>query len=106
VVRIDTVALPEGLGLQSQALCEYLAAAGVRHRAAELLGVDRVSGAVQLGLGVAGLLVSPMAELVGLLASSVAVGAAGRLWDDSPAGREGAVAGRRELWQRCPCRYR
>jgi hypothetical protein len=51
---------------------------GVEHRAAELLGVDRLGGVIQLGLGVAGLFVSPKAALVGLLLAGVGVGAAGK----------------------------
>jgi tetratricopeptide (TPR) repeat protein len=92
-VSIAGGSLPDGAALQTQVLRGCFAEAVVRHRAVELLGVDRLGGVVQLGLGVGGLVVtSPFGALVGMLAASVAVGAAGRVWDDSPAGQEGAVA--------------
>ena len=84
--------LPEGLGLQALELRELFDEARVEHRVAELLGVDRLGGVIQLGLGVAGLFVSPLAALVGLLLAGVGVGAAGKVWDNSPAGQEGMVA--------------
>jgi hypothetical protein len=46
----------------------------------------------QLGLGVAGLFVSPLAALVGLLLAGIGAGAAGKVWDSSLAGQEGMVA--------------
>ena len=55
----------------------------------ELLGVDRLGGATQFGLSVAGLFVSPLATLVGLLLAGIGVSAAGKVWDDSLAGQEG-----------------
>jgi hypothetical protein len=92
VVRVPGRELPDGLGLQALKLRQLFSEARVEHRVAELLGVDRLGGVVQLGLGVAGLFVSPLAALVGLLLAGVGVGAAGRAWDDSPAGQEGVVA--------------
>ena len=84
--------MPDGLGLQALELRELFSEARVEHRVAELLGVDRLGGVTQLGLGVAGLFVSPLAALVGLLLAGVGVGAAGKVWDDSLAGQEGMVA--------------
>ena len=92
VVRIPGAALSDGLGLQALELRELFSEARVRHRAAELLGVDRLGSATQLGLGVAGLFASPLATLVGLLLAGVGVGAASKVWDDSLAGQEGLVA--------------
>ena len=92
VVRVPGAALPDGLGLQALELRELFSEARVKHRVAELLGVDRLGGVTQLGLGVAGLFVSPLATLVGLLLAGVGVGAAGKVWDDSLAGQEGMVA--------------
>ena len=45
-----------------------------------------------MGLGIGGLFVSGLAAAVGFLLAGVAVGAAGKAWDDSPAGQDGAVA--------------
>ena len=84
--------LGEGLAVQTQKLKELFSKVRFEHRAAELLGVDRLGGTIQLGLGVAGLFVTPLAALVGLLLASVGAGAASRVWDDSPAGQEGAIA--------------
>ncbi len=93
VVLIPGASLPPGQGLQAQALRDCFTNAQVTKRqVAELLGVDRLGGAIQLGLGVAGLFVSQLGALVGLLLAGVGVGAAGRVWDNSPAGQEGVVA--------------
>ena len=92
VVRVPGGALPDGLGLQALELRKLFSEARVEHRVAELLGADRLDGVIQLGLGVAGLFVSPLAALVGLLVASVGVGAAGKVWDASLAGQEGMVA--------------
>jgi tetratricopeptide (TPR) repeat protein len=92
LVSVQGASLPDGLGLQAQGLQKLFSEARVEHRVAQLLGVDRLGGAAQLGLGVAGLFVSPLAALVGLLLAGVGVGAAGRVWDDSLAGQEGMVA--------------
>ena len=43
-------------------------------------------------MGIGGLFVSPLAATTSLLFGASGVGAAGRLWDDTPAGHEGAVA--------------
>ena len=92
VVRVNGRELPDGLGLQAAVLRGVLAATGSRHRVTELLGLDRLAGGVQMGAGVGGLFVSGFAPLVGFLVAGVAVGAAGRVWDDSPAGQCGSVA--------------
>lgn len=92
VVRVPGAALPEGLGLQALELRKLFSDVRVEHRVAELLGVDRLGGVTQLGLGVAGLFVSPLAALVGLLLTGIGVGAAGKVWDDSLTGQEGMVA--------------
>jgi hypothetical protein len=92
VIRVPGRTLPDGLGLQALELQRLFAEAHVEHGVEELLGVDRLGGVIQLGLGVAGLFVSPLAALVGLLVGSVGVGAAGRAWDTTPAGQEGVVA--------------
>ena len=92
VVRISGAALPDGLGLQALELRKLFSEARVKHRIAELLGVDRLSSVTQLGLNVAGLFMSPLATLVGLLLAGVGVSAAGKEWDDSLAGQEGMVA--------------
>jgi tetratricopeptide (TPR) repeat protein len=91
-VRVAAGSLPDGAALQAEVLADCFAGAAVRHRAAELLGVDRLGGVVQFALGVAGLMTSAFGALLGMLAANIAVGAAARVWDDSPAGEEGAVA--------------
>ena len=90
-VSIAGGCLPDGKALQSQALRGCFARAAVRHRAAELLGVDRLGGVVQFALGVASLMTSAFGTLLGMLVASLAVGAADRVWDDSSAGEEGAI---------------
>jgi hypothetical protein len=94
VVHVPGAALPDGLGLQALELRKLFSEARVKHRIAELLGVDRLGGATQLGLGLASLtpFLSPLATQVGLLLAGVSVGVAGKVWDDSPGGQEGAVA--------------
>ena len=60
-------------------------------RVAELLGLDRLGG-IQMGLGVGGL-VRVRADRRGrFLVAGLAVAAAGKAWDDSPAGQDGALA--------------
>lgn len=92
VVRVPGASLPDGLGLQAEALRGLFSDARFEPSVAELLGVDRLGGAVQFGLGVAGLVPAPLLALAGLLLASVGVGAGIRVWDDRPAGKEGAVA--------------
>ena len=59
---------------------------------AKRLGLDRLGGITQIGVGMGGLFVSGLAAAVGFLVAGVAVGAAGNAWDDTPAGQDGAVA--------------
>jgi tetratricopeptide (TPR) repeat protein len=92
VLRIDGRKLPAGPGLQAEVLRDVLSGAGVRHRVAELLGLDRLAGGIQLGVGVGGLFVSGFAAGLGFVVAGMAAGAAGKVWDDSPAGQCGAVA--------------
>lgn len=51
IVRVNGRELPEGTGLQAAALRQCLAGAARSHRAAELLGMDRAGGVVQMGSG-------------------------------------------------------
>ena len=92
IARINGRELPEGIGAQAAVLRDCLAEAGTRHRAAELLGLDRLGGVTQMGIGVGALFVSGLAAAVGFLVAGVAVGAVGKAWDDSPAGQDGALA--------------
>ena len=92
VVLVEGKSLGEGLGMQTVKLNELFSKARFEPSVAELAGVDRLGGVTQLGLGVAGLFVTPLAALVGLLLASVGVAAAGRVWDDRPAGKEGVIA--------------
>jgi hypothetical protein len=92
IVRVNGRELPAGQGLQAAALRECLAQAADSHRVAELLGMDRLGGAVQMGIGIGGLFVSGLAAGVGFLLAGIAVAASGKAWDDSPGGQDGAVA--------------
>jgi tetratricopeptide (TPR) repeat protein len=92
VVPIAGMALPPDTGLQARVVQDLLAGAHVRHRAAELLGVDRAGGVLQLGLGVGGLFVSGLAATTSFLLAGMAANAGSRLWDGSLAGQEGGLA--------------
>jgi hypothetical protein len=92
IARVNGRELPGEPGVQAAVLRDCLAASAARHRAAELLGLDRLGGITQLGLGVGGLFVSGLAGAAGFLIAGLAVGAAGKVWDDSPAGQDGALA--------------
>ncbi len=83
---------PAGDAVQAVVLREALMTAAMRSRLAELLGLDVAAGRLQLGLGVGGLFVSGLAAAASVLIASLAVTAAGKAWDGSPAGEEGAVA--------------
>jgi hypothetical protein len=67
IARINGQKLPDGTGAQAQVLGNYLAKAATRHPVAELLGLDRLGGITQMGLGVGGLFVSGLAAAVGFL---------------------------------------
>ena len=92
LVQIDGKALPDDVGMQAKLVADLLSQATSHNRGAELLGLDRLGGKVQLGIGVGGLFASGLAAAVGFLVASVAVGAASTAWDTSPAGQEGALA--------------
>ena len=96
IARINGRKLPDEArpGAQAAVLRDCLAEAATRHQVAELLGLDRLGGVTQMGLGVGGLglFISGLAAAVGFLVAGVAVGAAGKAWDDSPAGQDGALA--------------
>jgi hypothetical protein len=78
LARVNAKELPGEAGPQAMVLREILAQAAMRHRVAELLGMDRLGGITQMGLGVGGLFVSGMAAAVGLLVMGVALSAAGK----------------------------
>jgi hypothetical protein len=84
--------LPENPGPQAAVLRDILAGAAVRHRVVELLGLDRAGGIAQIAFGVGGLFVSGLAAALGFLVAGVALSAGGKVWDDSPAGQDGALA--------------
>jgi hypothetical protein len=92
IARINGRELPKQPGAQAAVLRDCLAEAAMRHRAAELLGLDRLGGVTQMGIGVGALFVSGLAAAVGFLVAGVAVGAVGKAWDDGPAGQDGALA--------------
>ena len=81
-----------GRAAQAERLREALTTAELGSRAAGLLGLDATAGKVQLGLGIGGLFASGLAAAVPLLLTSLAVTAAGNVWDASPSGQQGAVA--------------
>jgi hypothetical protein len=56
IARVSEQELHAGRGMQAAVLRDCLAAAAARHRMAELLGLDRLGGITQLGLGWAGCL--------------------------------------------------
>lgn len=92
LVQIDGRVLPEDTGMQAKLVGDLLSQAESRNRVAQLLGLDRLSGRVQLGIGVGGLFASGLAAAVGFLFASVAVGAASAAWDTSATGEEGTLA--------------
>jgi hypothetical protein len=91
-VRIEGQKLPGEPALQAHVLRTCLAEAARRHRAAELLGLDEPSGQAQLALGVGGLFFPGLPAGISFLLAGLAVGAAGKAWDASPAGQDGALA--------------
>ena len=52
IARINGRELPDGVGAQAAVLRDCLAEAATRHPVAELLGLDRLGGITQMGLGV------------------------------------------------------
>jgi tetratricopeptide (TPR) repeat protein len=91
-VRVNGLDLRDEPALQAQLLRACLAGAARRPRAAELLGLDELGGQAQLGLSVSGLFFSGPAAGVSFLLAGLAVGAAGKAWDATPAGQDGALA--------------
>ena len=91
-IRMSGRDLPGETSFQAQALQDLLAPAIDRYRVAELLGLDRPAGAAQLGLGVGALFASGLTAGISFLLAGLAVGAAGKAWDGSLAGQDGALA--------------
>jgi tetratricopeptide (TPR) repeat protein len=92
-IRVDGQNLgSQTIGVQAEKLRECLAPAGRRHPLAELLELDKPGGQAGLVLGVAGLMLSGPAVGAGLLLADLAASAAGKAWDRSPAGQDGALA--------------
>jgi hypothetical protein len=79
-------------GLQAAALQDHLAGAVTRHPAAEKTGLDRAAGITRVGLGLVAPFVPGLAAAYGFLLVGLAVGTAGKVWDDSPAEQNGALA--------------
>jgi tetratricopeptide (TPR) repeat protein len=92
IARINGRELPDRAGAQAAVLRDCLAEAEMRRPVVDLLGLDRLGGITQMGLGVGSLFVSALAAQVGFLVAGVAVATAGKVWDDSPAGQDGALA--------------
>jgi tetratricopeptide (TPR) repeat protein len=103
IVRIEGQALRalETVGLRAQTLARALQVQLLRadlneateqHRVVERLGLDEPGGRAQLGLGVANLFFSGLTAGISFLLAGLAVAAAGKAWDDSPAGQDGALA--------------
>jgi hypothetical protein len=65
--------------VQAEKLRACLAAAWPRHRAAQLLGLDQLSGQARLGLSVGGLFFSGLTTQVSLLLAGLAAGQDGAL---------------------------
>ncbi|MGO8887446.1 MAG: hypothetical protein ACLPUO_02395 [Streptosporangiaceae bacterium] len=89
VVRVSGRSLPDGLGVQALVLRDCLMEAGVRRRAAELLCLEWLGGAAQMGatsLFACGLTAAMSFLLAGVATTAVRAG------DGSPAGENGAVA--------------
>jgi tetratricopeptide (TPR) repeat protein len=92
LVQIDGRVLPDDIGMQAKLVCDLLGQATSHNRAAQLLGLDRLGGRVQLGIGLGGLFASGLAAVAGFLLAGVAVGAASTAWDTSTTGQEGMLA--------------
>jgi hypothetical protein len=90
LVRINGRSLPDGPGLQAQALRDTLLAADVRRQAAALLSRSRQRGVARLGAD--SLLRSGMAGTISVVLAALAAAAAGEVADDHPAGENGVVA--------------
>jgi tetratricopeptide (TPR) repeat protein len=78
--------------LEVQVLRADLSEATEQRRLVKLLGLDEPVGREQLGLGVANLFFSGLTAGISFLLAGLAAAAAGKAWDDSPAGQDGALA--------------
>ena len=92
LVQVDGRVLPDNTGMQAKLVGDLLSQATSHNRTAQLLGLDRLGGRAQLGIGVGGLFASGLAAAVGFLLATVAVGAASTAWDTSTRGQEGTLA--------------
>jgi hypothetical protein len=90
LIRIRATSLPDGPGLQAQALREALLGVEVRRQAAALLCRSRLRGAAQPGAG--SLLMSGLTGTISLLLAGLAAAAAGGAPDAGPASENGAAA--------------
>ncbi|HUB37304.1 MAG TPA: hypothetical protein VMA72_00470 [Streptosporangiaceae bacterium] len=89
LVRIDGRSMPDGPGLQAQALRDRLLGAEVRRQAAALLCRSRQRGG---RLGSDRLLTAGMAGTISVALATLTAAAAGTATDERPAGENGAVA--------------
>jgi tetratricopeptide (TPR) repeat protein len=80
------------IGVQAEKLRACLAEAAHRPWVVEILGLDELSGQAQLGLAVGSLAFVGLTAGVSFLLVGLAVGAAGKAWDATPAGQDGALA--------------
>jgi hypothetical protein len=92
IVRVNGQDLPSEPALQAQVLRACLSQTVSGHRLAALPGLDELSGQAALALGVGALFLSGPAAGVSFLLAGLAVNMAGRTWDVSPAGQDGALA--------------
>jgi hypothetical protein len=96
VISIPGRGLPDTKGLQAQQIRDWLSGDPGRHRAAELLDVDRPGGQLQLALEVGGLVLGAFATGPavgpGVLLADRLTGVLRKLWDDSAAGQAEVVA--------------
>jgi hypothetical protein len=84
--------LPPGRAVQALALREDLEAVAREPWLVRRLGLGTAAGQAQLGLGLSGLMASGPVAAAGLLVASLAVTAAGSVWDESPAGEAGGLS--------------
>jgi hypothetical protein len=90
LVRINGRSLPDGPGLQGQALRDSLLGAEVRRQAAALLCRSRQRGVARLGAD--SLLTSGMAGTISVVLAALEAAATGGAADDCPVGENGVVA--------------
>jgi len=90
LVRINGGSLPDGPGLQAQALRDSLLGPEVRRQAAALLCRSRQRGITRRGTD--SLLTSGMTGTISVVLAALTAATVGRAADDSPAGENGLVA--------------